>query len=107
MAKVLALGADAVAIATAAMMAIGCQQYRACHRGTCPVGIATQDPKLRARFDVATSKRQLTRFLTAATVMMSDYCRITGRHSFTELSPDDLAALHPQAADLLELSLIG
>src|SRR5699024_12107363 len=37
-AKALALGADAVALATASMMAIGCQQYRACHRGTCPVG---------------------------------------------------------------------
>ena len=37
----MAPGADAVALATASMMAIGCQQYRACHRGTCLVGIAT------------------------------------------------------------------
>ena len=45
MAKALALGADAVALATASLMAIGCQQYRACHSGGCPVGIATQNPK--------------------------------------------------------------
>jgi glutamate synthase domain-containing protein 2 len=40
-AKAIALGADAVALATAAMMAIGCQQYRACSSNNCPVGIAT------------------------------------------------------------------
>lgn len=38
--KALALGADAVAIASSAMMAIGCQQYRVCHNGNCPMGIA-------------------------------------------------------------------
>ena len=48
-AKALAMGADAVAVATAAMMAVGCQQYRICNTGKCPVGIATQDPALRAR----------------------------------------------------------
>ena len=46
-AKALALGADAVAIGTAALIACGCQQYRICHTGRCPVGVATQDPALR------------------------------------------------------------
>ena len=45
-AKAIALGADAVALATAAMMAIGCQQYRACSSNNCPVGIATPAPGL-------------------------------------------------------------
>lgn len=45
MIKALAMGTDAVAIASAAMMAIGCQQYRICHNGKCPMGIATQDPE--------------------------------------------------------------
>ena len=43
-AKALAMGADAVAIATTAMMALGCQQYRICDSGKCPVGIATPGP---------------------------------------------------------------
>lgn len=107
MAKALALGADVVALATAAMMAIGCQQYRACHRGTCPVGMTTQDPELRSRLDVATSALRLERFLTGATAMMVDYARITGRRSFTELGHDDLAALTGDTAAILDLPLMG
>ena len=105
MAKAMALGADAVALATASMMAIGCQQYRACHRGTCPVGIATQDPVLRSRLDPAVSAERLTRFLLAATEMMTDYARITGRRSLGELAREDLAALRPDAAALLDIDV--
>ena len=89
------------------MMAIGCQQYRACHRGTCPVGIATQDPVRRARLDVDISAERLTRFLTTATSMMADYCRITGRRSLGELDHDDLTALRSETAELLDLDLMG
>ena len=46
-AKAIAMGADAVAIATSALIAAACQQYRICGSGNCPVGIATQDPQLR------------------------------------------------------------
>ncbi len=42
-AKALAMGADAIAIASAALMSAACQQYRICETGKCPVGIATQD----------------------------------------------------------------
>ena len=62
-AKAIALGADAVAVATAAMMAIGCQQYRACSSNNCPVGIATQRMDLRSRFEVAQSKTTASQFL--------------------------------------------
>ena len=51
-AKALALGADAVAIATAALMAAGCQQYRICNTGRCPVGVTSQDPQLRGRLKI-------------------------------------------------------
>ena len=44
------LGADEFGFATAPLVALGCVMMRACHRNTCPVGIATQDPELRARF---------------------------------------------------------
>jgi len=44
------LGADEVSFGTAALLAEGCILVRTCHRNTCPVGIATQDPKLRANF---------------------------------------------------------
>ena len=48
-AKALAMGADAVAVASAALMAAACQQYRICGTGMCPVGVATQDGNLRRR----------------------------------------------------------
>ena len=89
-AKVLALGADCVAISTAAMMAIGCQQYRACHNNTCPVGIATQQSALRQRFDVQISASRMLNFLETSEKQLVDFCRMMGYSSLTDLSRDDL-----------------
>jgi methylamine---glutamate N-methyltransferase subunit C len=89
-AKALALGADAVAIGTAALMAIGCQQYRICDSGRCPVGIATQDPGLRARLNVDESARWLANFLRVSTEELKDFARLTGHRSVHELSVGDL-----------------
>ena len=106
MAKALALGADAVALATASLMAIGCQQYRACHSGGCPVGIATQNPHLRSRLDVEESARRLTHFLNGATAMMVDYARICGRDSLAKLERSDLATLDAELARRTDLEWV-
>ncbi len=45
------LGADEFGFSTAPLVALGCVMMRVCHLNTCPVGIATQDPELRARFE--------------------------------------------------------
>ncbi len=96
--KAIALGADAVALATAAMMAIGCQQYRACHNNTCPVGIATQKMELRQRFDVDISARRLVTFFENLRLQMIDYARMCGKHSMFELSPEDMVTLDSEIA---------
>ena len=44
------LGAEEFGFATAPLVGLGCIMMRVCHLNTCPVGVATQDPKLRARF---------------------------------------------------------
>ena len=106
MAKALALGADAVALATSTLMAIGCQQYRACHRGTCPVGIATQEAELRLRLDPDAAAPRLTTFLTAATQIITDYCRITGKRRVGDLARSDLATLRPELADRTDLEYV-
>ncbi|MGH3074211.1 MAG: FMN-binding glutamate synthase family protein, partial [Gaiellales bacterium] len=106
MAKALALGADAVALATASLMAIGCQQYRACHSGGCPVGIATQNPRLQSRLDVEESARRLTDFLNGATSMMVDYARICGRDSLGKLGRSDLATLDAELARRTDLEWV-
>ena len=45
------LGADEFGFSTAPLIAMGCIMMRVCHLNTCPVGIATQNPELRARFE--------------------------------------------------------
>lgn len=44
------LGADEFGFSTAPLIVLGCTMMRKCHLNTCPVGIATQDPVLRAKF---------------------------------------------------------
>ncbi len=102
-AKGIALGADAVALATASLMAIGCQQYRACHSGGCPVGIATQLQELRSRLEIGTSAERLANFLRGATAMLCDYARICGRHRVTDLGHADIATLDHALASSTDL----
>ncbi|MBQ3424691.1 MAG: glutamate synthase subunit alpha, partial [Clostridia bacterium] len=46
----LLLGAEEFGFATAPLITMGCRMMRVCHQGTCPYGVATQDPRLRSRF---------------------------------------------------------
>ncbi|MBN1488725.1 MAG: rubredoxin [Phycisphaerae bacterium] len=97
-AKALALGADAIAIGTAALMACGCQQYRQCDTGKCPVGVATQDPALRARLDVDRSAERLARFLRVVTNELADFARLTGHGDVHDLSVADLCTVNSEIA---------
>ena len=89
-AKALAMGADAVALATASLMAIGCQQFRICHTGKCPVGITTQDPDLRSRLDVEASVRRFVNFFGATRDELMNLARINGRDDVHKLDRSDL-----------------
>ncbi len=98
-AKALAMGADAVAVATAGLMALGCQQYRICGSGRCPVGIATQDPELRARLDVDAAARRVANFLNVSTEELRTFARITGHASVHGLSAADLVTTDRTVAE--------
>jgi glutamate synthase domain-containing protein 2 len=91
--KALAMGADAVAIASAALMALGCQRYRACNSGSCPVGIATQDPELESRLDTAAGAKRVGNYLNATSEEIRIFLRISGHRSLGELSLDDLCTV--------------
>jgi glutamate synthase domain-containing protein 2 len=99
-AKCLALGADAVYIGTAALIAINCQQYRVCHTGLCPTGVTTNDPALLERLDIAEGIRRLTNFMTASTREMANYARIVGKNNVRLLGKEDLVALKRDLAEL-------
>ena len=98
-AKALAMGADAVAVASAAMMALGCQQYRLCHTGKCPVGIATQAPDLRDRLDVELSARRVENYLRVCTEELATFARLTGRHDVHDLSVRDLCTTNSELSN--------
>jgi methylamine---glutamate N-methyltransferase subunit C len=89
-AKAMALGADAVAISTSALIAIGCRQYRVCNTGKCPIGIATQDPELRRRLDIDQAAKQLENFLRVSTAELKDFARLTGNNDVHGLAVSDL-----------------
>ena len=95
-AKAIAIGADAVAIASAALIACGCQQYRICNTGNCPVGIATQDPELRARFDIEVSAQRLANFLRVSTEELAIFARCTGHADIHDLTTADLCTFNSE-----------
>lgn len=88
--KALALGADGIAVANAAIQAIGCLAMRACHTDNCPVGIATQKESLVARLVVEESARRLHRFLTASVELMKVLARACGHDHLSGFHRDDL-----------------
>ena len=98
-AKALAMGADVVAVGTAAMMAVGCQQYRICDTGKCPVGIATQDPALRARLDVEKSAARVANFFKVNTEELREFARLSGNDDVHDLSPADLCTTNSEISN--------
>ena len=113
-AKALALGADAVSIGTAAMIALGDNDprweaeynklgatagaYDDWHEGMDPAGITTQDAELMARFDPILGGRQLSNYLKVLTLEAQTIARACGKSHLHNLEPEDLCALTIEAS---------
>jgi glutamate synthase domain-containing protein 2 len=106
-AKALALGADAIAVSNAALQAIGCLGMRACHTNNCPVGIATQQPHLRARLPVDAAAQRLARYLGAAVELMQVLARGCGHRHLRELTIEDLTTFKRDMAELTGIAYGG
>ena len=106
-AKALAMGADAVAIASAGLIAAACQQYRICGSGNCPVGIATQDPELRARLKVDAAAQRVANFLNVSNEELKTFARVTGNYSVHGLSVDQLVTTDRDIAEYTAIRHIG
>ncbi len=122
-AKALALGADAVAIGTAALVAIGDNDpayeadyaalgstagaYDDWHEGRDPAGITTQDPLLSARLDPILAGRRLANYLTVLTLEAQTIARACGKSHLHNLEPEDLVALTIEAAAMARVPLAG
>jgi len=122
-AKALALGADAVAIGTAALIALGDNnpqleaEYQALgttagayddwHEGRDPAGITTQDPELARRLDPVLGGRRLANFLSVLTLETQTIARACGKSHVHNLEPEDLVALTVEAAAIARVPLVG
>lgn len=98
-AKALAMGADAVAIASAALVAAGCQQYRICNTGACPIGAATQDPELRKRLQEDKAAKRLANYLNACKAELEMFGRITGHSNIHDLNVTDLKTTNREISE--------
>jgi glutamate synthase domain-containing protein 2 len=122
-AKAIALGADAVSIGTAALIAIGDndpaydEEYRAIgsaagyfedfQAGNDPAGITTQDPTMSARLDPVEAGRRLANYLQVLTLETQTLARACGKSHVHNLEPEDLAALTVEAAAMAKVPLAG
>lgn len=98
-AKAIAMGADAVAVASAAMMAAACQQYRICGSGNCPVGVATQDEELRKRLNGDAAAMRVANYLNCSLEELKTFARITGHANLHDLNVTDLCTVNREISD--------
>lgn len=122
-AKALALGADAVSIGTAALIALGDNdpkwesEYNALgttagayddwHEGRDPAGITTQDAALMQRLDPVEAGRRLRNYLSVLTLEAQTIARACGHNHVHNLEPEDLCALTMEAAAMAGVPLAG
>ena len=122
-AKAMALGADAVSIGSAAMIALGDNDpkwekeynklgstagaYDDWHEGNDPAGITTQDPKLMKRFDPVAGGKRLSNYLKVMTLEAQTIARASGKNDLHNLEPEDLCALTVESAAMARVPLAG
>src|SRR6516165_883900 len=122
-AKAMALGADAVYIGTAALIALNCnrplyiedyhklatepQYCHHCHTGRCPVGITTQDPELMKRLNIEEGAARVANLLRAMTLEIQMLARACGKSDVHHLEPEDMAALTLEASAICNIPLVG
>lgn len=122
-AKCMALGADAVAIGTAALVALGCNHpkwdeeyskigsaagfYDDYQDGKDPAGITTQDPELMKRLDPVEGGRRLANYLSVLTMEAQTLARACGKSDLRHLEPEDMVALTIEASAMARVPLAG
>lgn len=106
-AKALAIGADAVAIGTGSMVAMGCVVCLRCHEGRCAFGIGTQDPKLRANLDVDQAAQRVANYIKGMTHEAVILAKAAGKTRLCNLEREDLRALTLEACAMTGIPLIG
>ena len=105
--KAMALGADGVAVANAAMQAIGCLGMRACDSNNCPVGITTQREDLRSRLVIDSAAEGLANYFAATVKLMTVMARACGHDSLSGFERRDLTTWKREVAELTGVEYAG
>jgi glutamate synthase domain-containing protein 2 len=122
-AKALALGADAVSLGTAVLIALNCnapmyeEDYAKlgtkpgychhCHTGACPVGVTTQTPELEARLVLDEASDRVFNYIASMTMEMQMFARACGKNSVHDLEAEDMRALTLEASAITGVPLAG
>ena len=107
LAKAIALGADAVYIATAALISIGCRVCQMCYTGTCRKGIATQDLSLRHRLDYKEMGKNVANYINTMTDEACMLVQQAGNTHITKLEKENLRSLSLEASALTGVPMAG
>lgn len=107
LAKALAIGADAVAIGTGAMVAMGCRVCLRCHKGQCAFGIGTQDPEKRKNLDIDEAARRVANYITAMTNEAVLLAKAAGKTKLKNLEREDLRSMTLEACAMTGIPLAG
>jgi glutamate synthase domain-containing protein 2 len=105
--KALALGADAVAIGTGAMVAMGCVVCLRCHEGKCAFGIGTQDPESRKKLDIDAAAQRVANYIKSMTHEATLIAKAAGKTSLANMEREDLRSLTLESCAMTGIPLVG
>ena len=106
-AKCLALGADAVFVATSLLVAMGCNRCGLCYFGKCPLGITTQDPELRKNLNIEEASKNVASFIKNCTEEIKMIVGACGENNIHNLNKDHLRALNSEIAKITKIKLVS
>ncbi|MFH1036538.1 MAG: FMN-binding glutamate synthase family protein [Patescibacteria group bacterium] len=106
-AKALALGADAVFVATPLLIGLGCIYCKLCYLGKCPKGITTHEQELRKNLNIETAVQNVANYIKNCTEEMKMLAGVCGKNDIHKLDRNDLRSLTMETANMLKIKTVG
>ncbi|MGB9437255.1 MAG: FMN-binding glutamate synthase family protein [Desulfobacterales bacterium] len=105
--KALAIGADAVAIGTGAMIAMGCVVCLRCHEGKCAFGIGTQDPERRKKLNIDDAAQRVANYIQGMTYEAVLIAKAAGKTALANMEREDLRSMTLESCAMTGIPLMG
>jgi len=105
--KALAIGADAVAIGTGAMIAMGCVVCLRCHEGKCAFGIGTQDPERRKNLNIDDAAQRVANYIQGMTYEALIIAKAAGKTALANMEREDLRSMTLESCAMTGIPLMG